>query len=80
MKRTYEEEMQIPKKENRIAPPGMFRLLLVDTFEGPFAETPMGNYPTKEAALASGTKMKAGQSMMKYYVYNDKGKFIAEAE
>ena len=80
MKRTYEELMQLPNSYNRIAPKGRFQLLEVDTFEGPFAETLAGDYPTVEAALAAGTRFKRGQSLLRFYVYDDQGKFIAEAD
>lgn len=74
------EPMQLPKHENRVAPKGRFRLLEVDTFEGPFAETVMGSFPTVKEALDVGTQLKDGHGMLKYYVYDDKGDYIAEAD
>jgi hypothetical protein len=74
------QQITAPDLQKRIPPKGMFRLLGVDTFEGPFAEFIAGNFPTEDEALAAGTKFKAGHDMMKYYVYNDKGDFVAEAE
>lgn len=85
--RSWEEPEQQLNEANwqrvqdmRIAPKGKFQLLLVDTFEGPFAAFPVGVFDTVEEALTSGTKQKNGQTMMKYYVYDDKGDFIAEAD
>lgn len=60
-----------------IAPKGRFRVVLVDTFEGPFADVLLGDFSNqqdaKKVALAH-----AG-NMTPCYVYDDCGKLIFSA-
>jgi hypothetical protein len=60
--------------EDKRAPAGKFRVIGVDTFEGPFADCIIGDYDTREKADEV-ARMKAGE-MFKTYVYDDKGSFV----
>lgn len=53
------------------APKGKFRVVGVDTFEGPRADYLIGDYDTQEEAEAMATKR--GGVMNPTYVYDDKG-------
>jgi hypothetical protein len=54
------------------ADPGKFRVVGVDTFEGPTADYLIGDYPTLKAATEEAKKH--GGQMNPVYVYDDKGK------
>lgn len=60
-----------------IAPKGKFRAIGVDTFEGPFADWVIGDYFTKEEALAQAEATCSGRQMTRAYVYDDAGKSVS---
>ena len=60
-----------------IAPRGQFRVVGVDTFEGPFADFLVGDFTEKQIAIQA-AKERAGK-MAPYYVYDDKGKLLYAA-
>lgn len=72
-----------PKEEsyvlsgNRAAPVGKFRLLGVDTFEGPAADFLVGDFNNRAEAIAEATK-RAGP-MKPMYVYGDDGALVFSA-
>ena len=53
------------------APKGKFRVVGVDTFEGPFADYLIGDFDTKKEALTAAQAH--GGTMNKTYVYTDDG-------
>ena len=56
------------------APPGKFRVIGVDTFEGPLEDYLIGDFEDKDVAIKTATN-KAGD-MNPCYVYDDQGKRI----
>ncbi len=56
-------------------PPGKFRVIGVDTFDG--GDWVQGDFDTKEAALACAREK--GGSMTKMHVYDDRGRHVGEA-
>lgn len=59
------------------APPGKFRVIGVDTFEGPFADYPIDIVDT--LAEAEELVKKRGRVMNTVYAYNDRGELVAHA-
>jgi len=59
------------------APTGKFRVVGVDTFEGPTADYLIGDFPSLEEAQASATKH--GGDMNPVYVYDSSGKMLFQA-
>ena len=57
---------------DQMAPEGKFRVIGVDTFEGPCADYLVGDYDTLEEA--AGVCAKHGGQMNPVYVYDDTGK------
>lgn len=60
-----------------IAPTGRFRLIGVDTFEGPFADFLVGDFDNREDAIREAVA-KAGR-MQPFYLYNDRGELVFSA-
>ena len=60
-----------------IAPKGKFRLVGVDTFEGPLADYLIGDYDTKEAAIEDCKRH--GGHMNPCYVFDDAGNSLFRA-
>ena len=58
-------------------PPGKFRVVGVDTFEGPTADWIEADFDTSEAAIAHANSR--GRSMTTMHVYNDQHRHISEA-
>lgn len=56
------------------APKGKFRVIGVDTFEGPFADYKIGDFDSKNEAVSTATRQ-AGQ-MNPVYVYDDEGSLV----
>lgn len=54
-----------------IAPTGRFRVIGVDTFEGPDADFLIGDFSTEADAI--GTAKKRADNMKPVYVHDDKG-------
>lgn len=59
------------------APPGKFRVLGVDTFEGPFADYIIADCDDKETAIKLATAH--GGEMSPVYVYDELGRFLFSA-
>ena len=59
------------------APPGKFRVIGVDTFEGPFADYPIAVVDTLAEAQEL-VKIHGGE-MNPVYAYDDTGKLVAQA-
>jgi len=57
---------------SREAPPGKFRLVCVDTFDG--GDWVQGDFDTIEAAMAEAKKHNT--EMMRIYVYDDTGRCL----
>ena len=53
------------------APPGQFRVIACDTFEGPFADTIVDDFTKLDAAIAAAKG--ALEPMTAVYVYDDTG-------
>lgn len=53
------------------APPGRFRVIACDTFEGPFADALVGDFDTLDAALHAAKDELC--PMTAVYVYDDAG-------
>jgi hypothetical protein len=53
------------------APLGLFRVIACDTFEGPFADTLVGDFTKLDAAVAAAHR--AIEPMTAVYVYDDSG-------
>ncbi len=67
-----------PRPRYRLrAPKGKYRVLGVDTFEGPFADYLIGDYYSLSGAKKA-AKREAGE-MNPVYVYNDEGRLVFEA-
>jgi hypothetical protein len=60
-----------------IAPTGRYRLVGVDTFEGPFADFLVGDFDNREDAIAEAAA-RAGR-LQPFYVYNDRGELVFSA-
>lgn len=60
-----------------IAPRGKFRLIGVDTFEGPFADFLVGDFDNRDDAIAEATAR--GKAMTPMYLYDDAGKLVFSA-
>lgn len=58
------------------APTGKFRVVGVDTFEGPTADYLIGDYATLDEACSIAAKH--GGDMNPVYVYDDKGRYMKE--
>jgi len=65
----------IDEEFTRAAPPGKFRVIGVDTFDG--TDWVQGDFDTLEFAQKVASAQ--GGSMCKMHVYNDKGKHVGEA-
>ena len=61
----------IPSDKDHLAPKGKFRLLGVDTFEGPFAEFVVGDYDDQADAIKEAKARR--QPMVPFYVFSDDG-------
>lgn len=59
------------KLRDRYAPPGKFRVIGVDTFDG--EDWVVGVFDTLEIAIAYMDKATSGVQMLKLHVYDDKG-------
>ena len=59
-----------PTVEHR-GPAGQFRVIVCDTFEGPFADYLVGDFAELDAAIAAAEG--ALEEMTKVYVYDDTG-------
>ena len=57
--------------------PGKFRVIGMDTFEGPTADWIEADFDTSEAAIAHANSR--GGSMTMMHVYNDQHRHISEA-
>jgi hypothetical protein len=66
-----------PGNHDRKAPPGKFRVLGVDTFEGPFEDYLIADCDTKEKAIDLAKKH--GADMNPTYVYDSAGKLLFNA-
>jgi hypothetical protein len=53
------------------APPGQFRVIACDTFEGPFADTSVGDFTKLDSAIAAAKD--ALEPLTAVYVYDDTG-------
>lgn len=62
---------------SRNAPKGKFRVVGVDTFDGD--DWVEGDFDTLELALKHIAKKVENQSMLKMYVYDDRGNYCADA-
>lgn len=65
----------IDKRFSRGAPPGKFRVIGVDTFDGD--DWVEGDFDTKEAAIAHAADRTKGKQMLKMHVYDDTGRHIS---
>ncbi len=63
--------MSLASENKLIAPRGQFRVVGVDTFEGPCADYLIGDYKTSEEAIKIAKEH--GGEMNPVYVYDDKG-------
>ena len=61
-----------------IAPKGRYRLVGVDTFEGPLCDFLIGDFVSKDEAIAE-CSARATQPMMRYYVYSETGAMLFKA-
>lgn len=57
-------------------PPGKFRVVGVDTFDG--TDWVDGDFDSADAALAHAKERTAGKQMLKMHVYDDAGKHIGD--
>jgi len=62
---------------SRQAPEGKFRVVGVDTFDG--TDWVDGDYETLDLAKTRIQEKTKGESMLKYYIYDDTGKFVDSA-
>jgi hypothetical protein len=60
-----------------MAPTGKFRVIGVDTFEGPAADFLIGDFNDKDQAIAEATAR--AKPMVPFYVYDDAGKLLFSA-
>jgi hypothetical protein len=60
-----------------VAPIGKFRLIGVDTFEGPFADFIVGDFTSKDDAIREAAKR--ARKMNPMYVYDDAGTLLFSA-
>jgi hypothetical protein len=61
---------------SRQAPPGKFRLVSVDTFDG--TDSVDGDFDTLEEAREAAAKISAGQDMCMTHIYDDHGNHVEE--
>jgi hypothetical protein len=59
------------------APPGKFKVIGVDTFDG--TEWEAETFDRHDLAMAYAKNKTAGKQMLMYYVYNDTGRCVGEA-
>jgi hypothetical protein len=57
------------------APPGMFRVVGVDTWSGPFADSLIGDFPSLDEAVETAKKLKPNDDF-RVYIYDDTGKWL----
>jgi hypothetical protein len=70
-----QRQSEFPERiHDRKAPAGKFRLLGVDTFEGPGADFLVGDFNDKDEAITEAVKRT--RDMVPYYVYDDTGKLL----
>lgn len=62
------------EKNKLIAPDNKFKVIAVDTFEGPYADYELATVSSLE--IAKEIAIKHGAKMNPVYVYNDKGKCV----
>ena len=67
--------MSLASKGELIAPAGMYRVVGVDTFNGPTVDYLIGDFPDKKQAVA--TAKRRGGDMNPVYVYDDEGRLVA---
>jgi hypothetical protein len=64
---------------NLRAPAGKFRVIAVDTFEGPFAHAVVGDFTDKAEAFSEAHRIETKESnggFVKCHVYDDKGQHL----
>jgi len=67
----------IDEEFSRRAPPGKFRVIGVDTFDG--GDWVDGDYDTLEEAIKKADEKGKNASMLKLHVYDDTGEHLHEA-
>ena len=67
----------IDEQFSRNAPPGKFRVIGVDTFDG--TDWVEGDFGTKDAALLHISARTVGKQMLKMHAYDDKGRHVGAA-
>lgn len=65
----------IDKRFSRNAPPGKFRVVGVDTFDGD--DWVEGDFDTAAAAMTHAAGRTTGKQMLKMHVYDDKGRHVS---
>ena len=72
----WQHDLMKPRNELK-APPGLYRVIGVDTFEGPTADYLIGDFASLQKAEKAAQD--EGGEMNPCYVYDDKGKMAFEA-
>lgn len=75
MSSTYMPPESLAARGQLIAPRGKFRVVLVDRFEGPFADITLGDFRSLKRAMWMAKKHSG--AMLCTYVYNDRGELMA---
>lgn len=63
--------------KDRVAPDGLYRLLIVDTFNPPGDHFMAGDFPTVGSARGEGLRLVAGDAWAEGLVYDDQGRVCA---